>query len=254
MNNNTAYGLTRGTGTISMFICNLRIVAIVLVCFCISESYSNAQDILKLKSGKEIRANILEEGTDIIKYREFDNPSGPVYSVKKDQVESVKYKKGKRETQNAEPKELNINEPAVVSDTNSKLTMKRRYIVLNGQVQSPRNVKSIMFDNPEALANYEKGKKMCDMSNACAYGIIIVSLTTSIIANGKSDPDESRKISAIGLGIDGGLLIGGIILAVSGKQKIRKSVELYNSSLDKPVTYRIDFGIQDNGIGFGVRF
>jgi hypothetical protein len=236
MRNNTADGLTRRTGIISMLIYNFRVFAMVLVYFCISGSYSNAQDILKLK------------------YREFDNPSGPVYSVKKDQVESVKYKKGKRETQNAEPKEQSLNEPVVVADSNQKLTMKKRYVLLNGKVQSSRNVKQMMADNPEAMANFEKGRKMCDLSNSCAYGIIIVSLTTSIIANGKSDPDESTTIMAIGLGIDGGLLIGGIILAVSGKQKIRKSVEIYNSSLNKPVTYRIDFGIQDNGIGFGVRF
>jgi hypothetical protein len=231
----------------------IRIVAIILFLICGPGHSAMAQDLLKLKSGKEIRANILEEGTDIIKYREYDNPSGPVYSVRRDQVESIKYKKGNRGTQADLGKPVS-NEPVIKADTGRFLTVKKRYVLLNGEMQSPRNVKAMMEDYPGASATYESGRKMCNASNSCALGIMVVSLTSSIISNGKSDDNEKMQITAVGLGIDGGLIIAGIILASKGKKNIRRSVDIYNSSLRKPVSYKLDFGIQDNGIGFGIRF
>src|SRR5665647_2411475 len=75
------------------------ILAIVFFLFCGFIESTFAQDIIILKSGKELKANIIEESTDIIKYREYENPTGPLYSVTKDKVASVKYKKGSKDTQ-----------------------------------------------------------------------------------------------------------------------------------------------------------
>jgi hypothetical protein len=237
----------------SLRVKTMRIAVTILLMAFVSGISMQAQDIIKLKSGKEMKVNIIDEGTDIIKYREFDNPDGPVYSVKRDQVESVKYKKGNRDTIASQGNSIS-NEQLIKTDTGRFLTVKKRYILLNGAIQSPRKVKTIMEDNPEASALYESGRKKCNASNTCALGVMVVSLTTSIISNGKSDQDGSRQILAIGLGLDGGLIIAGIILASSGKHNIKRSVELFNSSLRKPVSYKLDFGIQDNGIGFGLRF
>lgn len=230
-----------------------RIITVILVLAFGSSVSLNAQDILKLKSGKEMKVSIIEEDADIIKYREYENPAGPVYSIKKELVESVKYKKGDRGTQ-ADHGNAVSNAPVVRADTGRFLTVKKRYVLLNGEMQSPRNVKALMEDYPQASAMYESGRKMCNASNTCALGIMLVSLTTSIIANGKSDDTEKKQITEVGLGIDGGLIIAGIILASKGKGKIRRSVDLYNSSLGKAVSYNLEFGIQDNGIGFGIRF
>jgi hypothetical protein len=214
---------------------------------------ARAQDLLKLKNGKEMKVSIIEEGTDIIKYREFDNPNGPVYSIKKEQVESVKYKKGNREIQAEQGKTIS-NEPVTKTDTGRFLTVKKRYVLLNGEMQSPRNVKTLMEDYPEASAIYESGRKMCNASNTFVFSILAVSFTTQIIGNGKSSDAERKQVAIIGLAIDGGLGIAALILASKGKGKIKRSVDLYNSSLGKPVSYKLDFGIQDDGIGFSIRF
>ncbi len=231
----------------------LRTMAFVLIFISVSAVRSHAQDLIRMKSGKEIKANVIEEGTDIIKYREFDNPAGPVYSVKKDLVETIKYKKGNRPSQTQQVSNVR-DEIQVQADTARFLTVKKRYVLLNGQIQSPRNIKSMMEEYPDAAAMYEKGRKMCNYSNTCAFSVILVSLTASIMENSKSNHDDVKHIAIIGLSIDGAFLITGAVLASMGKKNIRSSVALYNSAIRKPVSYKIDFGLQDHGVGLALRF
>jgi hypothetical protein len=219
-----------------------------------------AQDVLTLKSGKELKAIIVEEGTDIIKYREFDNPAGPLYSISKDKVASVRYKKGSKDTIS---KPLNEQDKAKSGDSEmanqslgtQPLTTKKRYVMLNGNILPARTVKSLMEDNPTALSSYEKGAKLCKMSNACAYGVIITSLITTRIENKKTESSDKIKAGVTGLVIDGAFIISAIVMATTGKKMIRNSVSVYNSSLKaSSVNYKIDFGLQTHGIGLAMKF
>ncbi|HUX95757.1 MAG TPA: hypothetical protein VMV47_08490 [Bacteroidales bacterium] len=217
----------------------------------------NAQDLLRLKSGKEIRVTVIEENSDVVRYREFENPSGPVYTITRDKIETIKYKKGGRETQQSKNKEPEIvTDQELSSSVNGyqQLTVKKRFVYSDGVRQNSRSVKTIMEDHPEAIRLYESGKKMCDMSNLCAVGVIVTSFTASQIANKQEEDADRKRISVIGLSIDGAFIITAIILSSSGKQKIRKSVSLYNSATGKPVTYNMSIGLQDNGIGVGFMF
>lgn len=226
------------------------------ILFCLSGKSALAQDQLILKSGKEMKVNIIEESSDFVKYREIDNPSGPLYSISKDKVSSIKYKKGPRDTKNNDIKETDTQKStvSVVQTTSQLLTVKKRHVYLNGKIQSSRNVKTIMEDYPEAVRLYESGLKKCNISNGCAASVVLVSFVTSQIANGKKEQKDVIRISVIGLGIDGALMITGIILAVNGKHNIRSSVSLYNSAITKPVSYKLDFGLQDHGVGFALKF
>ena len=237
-----------GKKAIRFFIC-----IIILICGLTTKSL--AQDLLKLKSGKEIKVSIVEENNDAIKYREYENQSGPVYTITRDKIESISYKKGNRESQTSKPKEqVAVQETPSLTNSNPQLTVKKRYVYLDGVKQSSRSIKSIMEDNPEAISLYEKGKMMCDLSTSCAFGVILTSFITTSIANKQEDDADRKRISAIGLTIDGAFIITAIILSSSGKKNIRKSVSLYNSSTGKPVTYNMEIGIQENGIGVGLRF
>lgn len=231
----------------------------IMILLCGISITAGAQDILKLKSGREIKVTITEESSDAVKYREYENPSGPVYTITMDKIESIKYKKGSRESQETTPKEANkdivaTQDPLTMNPGYPQLTVKKRFVYLNDVKQNSRKVKTIMEDNPEAIRMYESGKRMCDMSNACAFGVIITSFVASTAANKQEDDADRKRISAIGLSIDGAFIITAIILSSSGKKNIRKSVSLYNSSAGKPVSYRMNVGLQDNGLGVGISF
>ena len=235
----------------------------VILCFLfLSSGFGGsalAQDLLILKSGKELKVNIVEDGPNIVKYRDFDNPTGPLYSIGKDKVASINYKKGTKEALNNQAQEQEKVKQAVSQNPvqpagNQLLTVKKRYVLMNGTIQSAHKVKTLMEYNTGALNSYDKGKKLCNASNGCAFGVIFTSFISSQIANGKKENSEKIRTTVIGLGIDGGFIISAIILASVGKHKIRNSVALYNSSISKPVSYKLNLGIQRKGIGLALRF
>lgn len=236
----------------------IRVLAFIFLTAGFSISI-NAQDLLKLKSGKEIRIKLIEENGDMVKYREFENQGGPVYTITRDKIESIKYKKGtnvSQEMKTSEPEKAKISDQELSSSgiVNQQLTVKKRSVYSDGVKQNARNVKTIMEDHPEIIQLYESGKKLCTMSDFCAYGVIITSFTAQQIANKQEENADIKRITAIGLSIDGAFIITAIILSSSGKQKIRKSVSLYNSATGKPVSYNMSIGMQDNGIGVGIMF
>jgi hypothetical protein len=228
---------------------------IVLILFCWSGQTAFSQDLLIMKSGKELKVIIIEETGTVVRYREYENPTGPLYSVAKDKVASVKYKKGQPQQTG---KQETVN-PAVVALPAGaaglqQLTARKRNVYLDGKALPAKTVKTMMEDYPEALKYYESGKRNYKFVNSCAFGVIFTSLISSAVANGKEDEDAAQKIRYIGLAIDGGFIISALVMASMGKNNIKKSVTLYNDAVNKPVSFKLDFGLQENGIGIALRF
>lgn len=57
-----------------------------------------AQDLITLKTGEQIKAKVLEVGTDEIKYKKFGVDDSPVYSLKKTDVVIINYQNGTSDT------------------------------------------------------------------------------------------------------------------------------------------------------------
>jgi hypothetical protein len=230
-------------------------VLILILFFGFCESVF-AQDLLILKSGKELKVNIIEENADIIKYREYESPSGPVYSIGRDKVESVKYKKGTRETQAAVvavPVKPASDFPAQSSKSNV-LTTKKRYIYLDGVPQTPRSIRLLMEDQPEALRSYESGRKSFAAARICPWVAMAITFPASFAVNNMEEQSDKTRVGLIVLSIDGAIIITAILLGSAGRKNYKNSISLYNSAANKPVSYRLDFGLQDNGIGIALRF
>lgn len=220
---------------------------------------ANAQDIIKLKSGNEIKATVIEENPSIVKYREYGDPSGPVYSIGMEKVESISYKRGTKPVQEAgsakqEEVKSRDKQAPVVKGQPGELIFINRNIYLDGIRKGPKEIRIMMEDMPEALNAFEKGRKMLGASASCAFGVIMVSSISSFISIKQKDDKDKVRTSAIGLAIDGGIIIAAIVLGSGGRNNLRKSVSLYNSAARKPVSMNISIGVQEHGIGFGVRF
>jgi hypothetical protein len=216
----------------------------------------HAQDLLKLITGKELKVTIIEESIDIVKYREFEDPTGPLYSISREKVAEIKYKKGARNKQPDAKVVDNLasTDSVMQKGDSSLLTFKKRAVYVGGKPKNSKYIKMLMEDYPEALTKYESGKKMYSASTTCVFAVLITTFITSGIANGQDNESDKKTILGIGLGIDGVFLLTGIILASKGRQNIRSSIEIYNSSVRKPLTYRLDLGLQDHGIGFALKF
>jgi hypothetical protein len=267
MKNNTAVNFllkkSESAGTIKI----LLVIAAFLFFLCGLSEKASAQDLLILKSGKEIKVSIVEETTDIVKYREFENPTGPLFSIGKDKVASIQYKKGNKEAlQNQAKEKENIisagKETTVQSSAFKPLTYRKMVVKEDGNALSVRQVKTLLEEYPVALKKYETGKFLGKASNGCAFGVIIVSFAATLKANSISTKfktnaevqSEKMTILVPALAIDGVLIVTGIVMASIGRHNIRSAIAIYNSAANKPVTYKLNLGLQDHGIGFALRF
>jgi hypothetical protein len=231
------------------------IIILIVILFCDFGESVFAQDILILKSGKELKVNIIEESDNIVRYREYENTTGPLYSISKDKVASVKYKKGQpQQGGKQETVAAAAAVPALQGTESQQLTAKRRYVMLNGKALPNKSVKTIMENNPEALRYYVSGKKLLRASNGCLYATILSSFIASMAINNTENDEDRQKAATTGLAISGSLFLAAIITVSAGKSKVKKSVQIYNSALDKPVSYKLDFGLQENGVGLALRF
>jgi TM2 domain-containing membrane protein YozV len=60
-------------------------------------SYSNTQDIIITRTGEEIEAKVLDIGLTEVKYKRYDNQSGPSYTLKKSEIFMIKYVNGNKD-------------------------------------------------------------------------------------------------------------------------------------------------------------
>jgi hypothetical protein len=56
---------------------------------------SKAQDIIVLRSGNEIQVQLADTGFGLIRYKRMDNPSGPLYSLPRNEVSRIIYRDGR---------------------------------------------------------------------------------------------------------------------------------------------------------------
>ena len=69
----------------------------MVLAVCLSPLFASAQDVITLKSGDEIQAKVTEVGQTEVKYKRFDNPDGPTYTVNKSDIFMVKYQNGQKD-------------------------------------------------------------------------------------------------------------------------------------------------------------
>ncbi len=58
---------------------------------------ANSQDRIYRNNGKVVEAKVLEIGSSEIKYREFNNPDGPIYVLETDRIKKIVFENGKEQ-------------------------------------------------------------------------------------------------------------------------------------------------------------
>ena len=86
----------------------------------------NAQDIITLKNGDEIKAKVTEISSSEIKYKRFDNLEGPTIVIAKSEVFVIKYENGTREVINAIDGEKQTTVSKTASDNECTIIFYRK--------------------------------------------------------------------------------------------------------------------------------
>ncbi len=95
-----------------------------------------AQDIIIRKDGSEIQAKVLEVNPDQVKYKQFDNLDGPIYSENKSRILKIKYANGSED--------IFVKETPSVQDQ-----------VVWQQSTTPRKVRKVRYSGLVEVMPYE---------------------------------------------------------------------------------------------------
>ncbi len=72
-------------------------ICFLLAFFLFTATLSRSQDKIYRKNGKIVAAKVLEIGSAEIKYREFNDPDGPIYVLESDRVNKIVFENGRVE-------------------------------------------------------------------------------------------------------------------------------------------------------------
>ncbi|MEI6123773.1 MAG: fibrobacter succinogenes major paralogous domain-containing protein [Bacteroidota bacterium] len=76
----------------------------VLFIACSVSQLALSQDIIRMRSGIEIKAKVADIDLDVIRYKRFDNLDGPNYTLQKSEVSSITYANGSHDVFDNLPK------------------------------------------------------------------------------------------------------------------------------------------------------
>lgn len=80
-----------------------KILSIIFIMILFSNTLCFSQDIITKKTSETIQSKILEVTTTEIKYKNFDNQDGPIYTLPKAEISMILYENGTKDVFNEEP-------------------------------------------------------------------------------------------------------------------------------------------------------
>ncbi|CCH03514.1 hypothetical protein FAES_pFAES01020 (plasmid) [Fibrella aestuarina BUZ 2] len=157
---------------------------LTLMAALLTATFAYAQDNIVLRNGEEIPAKVLEVNQTDLKYRKSANPDGPVYSAPLRDVLLIKYANGSKDSFGSNAGPL-LTKPAPMSKPDGALMATNltpvgveglrykgglfsRFYSTNGQRLGGREVKSLLYSQPDALTSFEKGRSLRTWSVATA--------------------------------------------------------------------------------------
>jgi hypothetical protein len=237
---------------------------LLLIIFLLSVKIGIAQDTITLKNGEDIQAIIQEIGEVDVKYKKFDNPNGPNYTLKKSDIFMIKYANGSKDVFSNDETSVPIkssSETAIKQDVPLELLSIEGIKISdsNGTLLTQQEVRYIMGNVPEALRLYDSGNNLRAAgwvfwgAEAGAYVVAIVKFYDGIIKD-----DENLLVSGVYW------CLGSIALAIpawtcwsAGNKKINNAVGVYNVGARQKYTSGMSLnfgGTRSGGIGFTINF
>jgi uncharacterized protein (TIGR02145 family) len=67
---------------------------LVIIVLFVTSYPVNAQDVITMKSGEELQVKVKKIGLNTIEYVRFDNETGPMYEISKEDVSKIRYQNG----------------------------------------------------------------------------------------------------------------------------------------------------------------
>ncbi|MDR2773376.1 MAG: hypothetical protein LBC19_01310 [Tannerella sp.] len=222
-------------------------VIFVLIAFCFSSAFSlvRAQDVITKKDGSDIRAKVVETDNSVVKYKLYDNLSGPTYVVSKSELFMIKYEGGRKElfsssTSSTESQTVNVQQSATTNVPQNATTNVPQNATTNVSQSATTNTATVSQSPFEQRQPVTTSSHLSQSTSPIPSTIVP---ETYYQGDWKSQmrlqaPNIYRRyksgsaLSGVGLG----LMVGGLTAAVIGVATGEKSTSTTATSIDIQLT------------------
>ena len=222
----------------------------------------SAQDIILTRDSDIIEANVQEISDDVIIYKAFDNPDGPLYRMATSKIIKIKFKNGTEQTFNRSVAQ-SMSAPAA-SMPSSRLTYRSGDLYCGSTKLTDADMKSIMPVNLYEQANgglnmRNHGKRLVIAGSVLsAVGIVSAAVAGSQMYRydynyGYVYYDETAfafywtGMTVMSSGLT--CLAVGVPLYCVGQSRAKKAASAYNTSNGYP---EVSFNVGSTRNGFGL--
>jgi hypothetical protein len=213
----------------------MKQTALISLAVIFSTTLCLSQDIITTKTGEDILAKITEVGHTEIKYKKFDNPDGPLFTLLKSDVLMIRYENGTKDIFTEEPKNNAVIHP---TSPGPNLNSPDNKLFYAGKAEKYRKMKGT-------------GATLTVMGGILlVVGIsTLLNVSTTTYGNGTTSTSGNAGAGVVAylLGVAG--LGSGIPLWIVGAHQHRK----YNNKL-QGVSFRFNMNPQGKGLALTYRF
>lgn len=243
---------------------------LLFACMIFAAISAFAQDIIITRDARRIEATITEVSDAEIKYKEFNNPKGPLYIMQTTDINTIMYQNGTIKVyDNTRKTTLGAAVIPSAQDPNSLIVKKDNYYLLGEQqMDEAQYVDFIKANCAAAYEAYEKannlrqtGFKLLGAGIGVTAGGVTVLALGGILSGALESGFPMIPCGVIGgvcTIVGNGLLIGSIPCLVIGSVKKNKSYEVYNEICAPSSTNvtKLEFNLQSSqdGLGIAMRF
>jgi cytochrome c biogenesis factor len=242
------------TETISKNGVSLKKSFLFFAVFCIGMASTFAQDIITLKNGDDIRALVQEVGEVDVKYKKFDNPNGPNYTLRKSEISMIKYANGSKDVfaDNATPR---TSQPSVYQQQ-APISFAEFSRLRNNNYA----LEAFLKKNDAALyRQFDDGVSFSKVGGTLmGFGIPVAGISAIVLYNNYEKGTKYKNYVSFHLvAIGSSLIITSIPLLVVGgglKRSAANGYEekyFYNRTSYQP---SLNFQITGDGVGLALKF
>jgi len=224
-----SFSTSRSTGQklvsgIITFAPKVFVISALVLLFCVVFSpAAHAQDKIIQKNGKEIKAKVLGTDSEYVRYKRYDNPSGPTYFLFRSDVMRIEYENGKIEPIQEAPKVTQDpakNPPANVDILERKIARyqkKSTLFLTAGSVAIVAGALTMV----KLTGDYNKYKTAVQETNDAYTSWYQTNYKTAPPAGDLQNQESFAKFASPGIYAGAAAVLGGIALDLMGLRSMQ---------------------------------
>ena len=247
----------------------MRKIFILAICV-VAVLGAYAQDIIVTRDANRIEAKILEVSSSEIKYKEFNNQTGPTFMLTNAEISTIIYQNGTVKVFEQPKQQTNTyNSTVYGTSVNSEpilpITRYDKTYYMGDQRMTEDQYLAYKKKNcTQAYEAFQKAEKLRKTGwNLFGSGVPILSVGAILygvglgVGSDQGDPDIILGCGipgALMMGIGSGLTVASIPCIVIGSIRKNNSHDVYNANCARQTALELNIKTTGNGVGLALNF